>query len=122
MLMSDIAHYHILKVFHICFIGISWIFHGYLKYTSKLSHSIYLEYFSSVFINGFNAMICNHMTLIHLVRITAITQQFQVIFRCRNIPSWSCYNAFLELKAPLGLAFKLLIIIAFVKLQARSLD
>ena len=55
-----------------------------------------------------------HMTLVHLVRNTAITQQFQVQFRCTKIPSWSCYNAFLELKAPLGLGFKLtsLLIIA----------
>ena len=60
-------------------------------------------------------MICNNMTLVHLVRITAITQQFQVVFICTKIPSWSCSYAFLGLTAPLGLGFKLtlLTIVAF---------
>ena len=55
------------------------------------------------------------MTLVHLARITAVTQQIQVVFRCTNIPSWSYHNAFLELKAPLGLGFKLTSLIIIIK-------
>ena len=54
-------------------------------------------------------------TMVPLVRIAAITQQLQVISRCTKIPNWSYQNVILEVKAPVGLCFKLtsLIIIAF---------
>ena len=84
--MSDIVQivqYHILKVIHVCFIGILWIFHGCLKIyifqvcfpmdSTSCWHAIFL-------IAGLN---CNHMT-----RIAAITHQLQVIFRCTKIPNW----------------------------------
>ena len=109
------------------FIFVSTEFYGFLmavlRYTSNLYLSIYLKHFSSVFTNGFNAMlacqipacrsdlnitkICNHMNSVHLLRNTALTQQFQVVFRCTKIPRCSYYNAFLEEKAPLGLGFTL---------------
>ena len=56
-----------------------------------------------------------HMILVHLLKITAITQSFQVVFRCTKIPNCSSYIAFLEVKFHLGLdfTFNSLIVIAF---------
>ena len=44
--------------------------------------SSYLHYTMNI------TKICNQMALVHLVRITVIGQQLQVIFRCTEIPSW----------------------------------
>ena len=87
------------------FIFVSTEFYGFLmavlRYTSNLYLSIYLKHFSSVFTNGFNAMLACQIpacrselqpydqTMVPLVRIAAITQQLQVIFRCTKIPNWS---------------------------------
>ena len=33
--------------------------------------------------------ICNHLTLVHLVKITSLNRQLQVRFRCTKNQSWS---------------------------------